>query len=98
MRSVDPPEGPCPPRMEVLLDRGPFTLDGEREVLRRHRIDVVVTKDSGGTATAPKLAAAREAVLPVVVVRRPAAPEGVPVVTGPEAAAEWIRARAQSSG
>ncbi|MFG3254238.1 cobalt-precorrin-6A reductase [Streptomyces sp. NPDC048172] len=93
MRSVDPPEGPCPPRMEVLLDRGPFTLEGEREVLRRHRIDVVVTKDSGGTATAPKLAAAREAVLPVVVVRRPAAPEGVPVVTGPEAAAEWVGAR-----
>ena len=98
VRSVEPPEGPCPPRMETLLDRGPFTLDGERELLRRHRIDVVVTKDSGGEATAPKLAAAREAGLPVVVVRRPAAPEGVPVVRDPEAAAEWIRARAQEPG
>ncbi|MGK5692207.1 cobalt-precorrin-6A reductase [Streptomyces sp. URMC 128] len=90
VRSVDAPEAPHPSRMEVLLDRGPFTLDGERELLRRHRIDVVVTKDSGGAATAPKLTAAREAALPVLVIRRPPAPEGVPVVPGPEEAARWI--------
>ncbi|UUU20165.1 cobalt-precorrin-6A reductase [Streptomyces sp. DSM 40750] len=93
VRSVDAPEAPHPARMEVLLDRGPFTLDGERELLRRHRVDVVVTKDSGGAATAPKLTAAREAGLPVVVVRRPPVPEGVPVVADPEAAARWVDAR-----
>ncbi|MET7521248.1 cobalt-precorrin-6A reductase [Streptomyces sp. NPDC005248] len=90
MRSVDAPEGPCPAQMEVLLDRGPFTLDGERELIRRHRLDVLVTKDSGGDATAPKLAAAREAGIPVVVVRRPPVPEGVPVAATPEAAVEWL--------
>ncbi|MFB8245274.1 cobalt-precorrin-6A reductase [Streptomyces sp. NPDC055952] len=90
VRSVDPPAPPHPPRMEVLLDRGPFTLDGERALLRRHRIDVVVTKDSGGTATAPKLTAAREAGVPVVVVRRPPVPEDVPVVADAPAAAAWI--------
>ncbi|MFF7788536.1 cobalt-precorrin-6A reductase [Streptomyces sp. NPDC007991] len=90
VRSVDAPEAPHPSRMEVLLDRGPFTLDGERELLRRHRIDVVVTKDSGGAATAPKLTAAREAALPVLVIRRPPAPEGVPLVPGPEEAARWV--------
>ncbi len=90
VRSVDAPEAPHPARMEVLLDRGPFTLDGERELLRRHRIDVVVTKDSGGPATAPKLTAAREAGLPVVVVRRPAVPEGVRVVDAPEQALHWL--------
>ncbi|MFF0300507.1 cobalt-precorrin-6A reductase [Streptomyces sp. NPDC004562] len=93
VRSVDAPEAPHPPRMRVLLDRGPFTLDGERELLRSHRIDVVVTKDSGGSATAPKLTAAREAGVPVVVVRRPPVPDGVPVVADPEAAARWIRER-----
>ncbi|MER5427610.1 cobalt-precorrin-6A reductase [Streptomyces sp. NPDC002588] len=93
VRSVDAPEPPHPSRMEVLLDRGPFTLGGERELLRRHRVDVVVTKDSGGAATAPKLTAAREAGLPVVVVRRPPVPEGVPVVAGPEQAAGWVRER-----
>ncbi|MFF9351963.1 cobalt-precorrin-6A reductase [Streptomyces sp. NPDC014734] len=90
VRSVDAPGAPHPPRMEVVLDRGPFTLDGERELLRRHRVDVVVTKDSGGAATAPKLTAAREAGLPVVVVRRPPVPDGVPVVSDPAAAARWI--------
>ncbi|MEU1892621.1 cobalt-precorrin-6A reductase [Streptomyces pristinaespiralis] len=92
VRSVDAPEGACPPRMDVLLDRGPFTLDGERELLRRHRIDVLVTKDSGGAATAPKLTAAREAGVPVVIVRRPPVPHGVPVAGGPEEAAAWLRA------
>ncbi|MEU6822362.1 cobalt-precorrin-6A reductase [Streptomyces atriruber] len=91
VRSVDAPEPPCPARMEVLLDRGPFTLDGERELLRRHRVDVVVTKDSGGVATAPKLAAAREAGVPVVVVRRPAGPEGIACAATPEEAAAWVR-------
>ncbi|CAM5469694.1 precorrin-6A reductase [Streptomyces narbonensis] len=78
-----------PARTEILLDRGPFTLDGERELLARHRIDVLVTKDSGAAATAPKLTAAREAGIPVVVVHRPPAPEGVPTAATPEEAAAW---------
>ncbi|WP_411081510.1 cobalt-precorrin-6A reductase [Streptomyces sp. cmx-18-6] len=90
VRSVDAPEPPCPARMEVLLDRGPFDLAGERELIRRHRIDVLVTKDSGGAATAPKLTAAREAGIPVVVVRRPPVPEGVPVARTPEEAVRWV--------
>ncbi|MFB7471750.1 cobalt-precorrin-6A reductase [Kitasatospora sp. NPDC056184] len=92
-RSVDPPEPPLPTSLDVLLDRGPFTLDGERAVLREHRIDVVVTKDSGGAATAPKLTAARERGLPVVVVDRPPAPAGVPVAETAEAALAWLAAR-----
>ncbi|MFJ1929278.1 cobalt-precorrin-6A reductase [Streptomyces sp. NPDC088131] len=91
MRSVDAPEPPYPARMEVLLDRGPFTAEGERELIRRHRVDVLVTKDSGGAATAPKLAAAREAGIPVVVVRRPPVPEGVAVAGTPERALDWLR-------
>ncbi|MFR9754905.1 cobalt-precorrin-6A reductase [Streptomyces sp. TR06-5] len=93
VRCVDPPTGPVPPYAEVLLDRGPFTLDGERGLLHRHRIDVLVTKDSGGRATAPKLAAAREAGVPVVVVRRPPVPEDVPHVPSPEEAARWVLSR-----
>ncbi|WP_405393150.1 cobalt-precorrin-6A reductase [Streptomyces sp. NBC_01102] len=91
MRSVDAPEAPYPARTEVLLDRGPFTLDGERELIRRYGIDVLVTKDSGGDATAPKLTAAREAGIPVVVVRRPPVPDDVPVAGTPEEAVAWLR-------
>ncbi|MEV4611335.1 cobalt-precorrin-6A reductase [Kitasatospora sp. NPDC049258] len=89
-RSVDAPEPPLPPRLAVLLDRGPFTLDGERAVLREHRIDVLVTKDSGGAATAPKLAAARELGLPVVLVRRPEPPAGLPTAPDPAGAVAWL--------
>ncbi|MFH8987896.1 cobalt-precorrin-6A reductase [Streptomyces sp. NPDC017940] len=98
VRSVDAPEAPHPARMEVLLDRGPFTLEGERALLRDHAVDVVVTKDSGGAATAPKLTAAREAGLPVVVVRRPPVPEGVLVVADPAAATRWITAYLGGAG
>ncbi|WP_031079982.1 cobalt-precorrin-6A reductase [Streptomyces sp. NRRL WC-3549] len=98
MRSVDAPEPPFPRQTEILLDRGPFTLEGERELIRRHRVDVLVTKDSGGAATAPKLTAAREAGIPVVVVRRPPAPEGVPVAVTPEEAVAWLHGPAQPSG
>lgn len=91
MRSVDAPEAPHPVRMEVLLDRGPFSLEGERELIRRHRVDVLVTKDSGGDATAPKLTAAREAGIPVVVVGRPPVPPGVPVAGTPEEALALLR-------
>ncbi|MCX4809129.1 cobalt-precorrin-6A reductase [Streptomyces sp. NBC_01239] len=80
VRSVEPPEPPMPPDAEVLLARGPFTVADEAALLREHRIDVVVTKDSGGAATAAKLTAAREAGVPVVVVRRPALPDGVSAV------------------
>ncbi|CAG7658434.1 cobalt-precorrin-6A reductase [Actinacidiphila bryophytorum] len=92
-RSIAPPLPPLPAHCQVLLDRGPFTLEGERDLLREHRIDVLVTKDSGGPATAPKLAAAREAALPVLIVRRPAPPPGLPTVTTASAALHWLRAR-----
>lgn len=80
VRSVDPPEPPMPPHTEVLLARGPFTTADEYALLREHRIDVLVTKDSGGEATSAKLTAARELALPVVVVRRPPLPDGVHAV------------------
>ncbi|WP_367319433.1 cobalt-precorrin-6A reductase [Streptomyces sp. HUAS ZL42] len=80
VRSVEPPTPPMPPDLRVLLARGPFTVTDESTLLRRHRIDVLVTKDSGGEATAAKLTAARELGLPVVVVRRPPLPEGVAAV------------------
>ncbi|GGR40013.1 cobalt-precorrin-6A reductase [Streptomyces netropsis] len=92
VRSVDAPEPPMPARTEVLLDRGPFTVEGEADLLRRYGIDVLVTKDSGAAATAAKLVAAREAGIPVVVVRRPPAPEGVPVAADPAEAVRWLRA------
>ncbi|MFJ5779189.1 cobalt-precorrin-6A reductase [Streptomyces sp. NPDC093094] len=89
-RSVEPPAPPMPPRTEVLLARGPFTEADETRLLRDRRIDVIVTKDSGGEATAAKLTAARKLALPVVVVRRPPLPDGVTAVAGVEAVLERL--------
>ncbi|MGW7264067.1 cobalt-precorrin-6A reductase [Streptomyces sp. NPDC054842] len=90
VRSVEPPGPPMPPRTRVLLARGPFTVAGETALLREHRIDVLVTKDSGGEATSAKLTAARELGVPVVVVRRPPLPEGVLAVTDVAAALDRL--------
>ena len=48
VRTVEPPTPPMPTRMRLLRDRGPFSVAGERALLTEHRIDVLVTKDSGG--------------------------------------------------
>jgi precorrin-6A/cobalt-precorrin-6A reductase len=93
VRSVDPPEPPLPSRTTVVLARGPFTVDEEMALLREHDVDVVVTKDSGGAMTAAKLTAARELGVPVVLVRRPPLPAGVPVVATVDEALDWVRAR-----
>ena len=93
VRSVDPPSPPLPERATLILARGPFTVEEELAVLREHRVDVVVTKDSGGAMTAAKLTAARELGLPVVLVRRPPVPPGVPTVSTVEEAVAWLRNR-----
>lgn len=58
----------------ILDARGPFTLDGERDLFAASRIDVVISKNSGGAATEAKLAVARERGLPVLMLRRPDLP------------------------
>lgn len=90
VRSVEPPESPLPPHCELVLARGPFTLADELDLLRAHRVDVLVTKDSGGAATAPKLAAARSLSLPVVVVRRPELPSGVRALPDVDGVLAWL--------
>lgn len=92
VRSIDPPEEPTPPQMELLLDRGPYSLDAEIALMRGRRVDTVITKNSGGEAMAAKLIGARELGLPVVMVQRPATPVGVPEVADVRGAVEWVDA------
>lgn len=93
IRCIDLPRPPLPGDHELILDRGPYTLPGELALIDRYRIDVVVTKDSGGELTVAKLDAARERGLPVIVVRRPARPGADTVIDVADAAA-WALAHA----
>jgi precorrin-6A/cobalt-precorrin-6A reductase len=89
IRSIEPPRGPLPPHAEIISARGPFDAPGEVALLRAHGIEIIVTKNSGGTATEAKLAAARMLGRRVVMIARPSEPpaETVPDV---EAALAWL--------
>jgi len=93
LRSVDPPPPEVLPRsVEFIAARGPFKEADERALLLGKRIEVIVTKNSGGTATQAKLAAARALGLPVVMVERPPVPPVETVGTVAEVLA-WVARR-----
>jgi precorrin-6A/cobalt-precorrin-6A reductase len=90
VRSVDPVDPPLAvPRACYITARGPFAEADERALLDQHRIDVVVAKNSGGSATYGKIVAASALCLPVILLRRPALPAAATVETVEEALA-WL--------
>lgn len=92
IRCVEAPEPPLPASSELLLDRGPYTLVSEGRLMDRHRIDLLVTKDSGGDHTVAKLDAARHREMPVIIVRRPSRPN-LDSVRDVSAALRWVLAQ-----
>jgi len=89
VRTIEPPAPASLAQAQWLQARPPFALEDELELLRGHRIEVLVTKASGGEATYAKLAAARALGLPVLMARRPPPPEG-PVVASVAEALDWL--------
>jgi precorrin-6A/cobalt-precorrin-6A reductase len=90
-RSIEAVADP-PANMTTIQDRGPYTVEAERALIAAHEIDTLVTKNAGGEATAAKLAAARDAGVRVVMVRRPSQPPGVYTVTTVGEAQRWVEA------
>lgn len=90
LRCVEQPEAPLPPNHQVLLDRGPYSVESELALIDEHGIQIVVTQDTGGAHEQAKLDAARERGLPVVIVRRPSRPQ-VTTLTSVDGALRWAR-------
>ncbi|MEX3014701.1 cobalt-precorrin-6A reductase [Gymnodinialimonas hymeniacidonis] len=90
LRLVDPPKAPLPlPKTEIIVDRGPFSEASDRTLMETHQIDLVVSKNSGGTGASAKLAAARALGLPVLMIDRPPQPKRHELAT-PGDVLTWI--------
>lgn len=74
LRSATRPDFQLPPSMTWLQALGPFTLEGERELMHERGIDALVSKNSGGAHASAKLEAARERDIPVYILERPVLP------------------------
>ncbi|MTD13076.1 cobalt-precorrin-6A reductase [Nakamurella sp. YIM 132087] len=90
VRVVEPPEQPLPSGWSLIRDRGPYRVEAETSLLRDHGIRVLVSKDSGGSYTAPKLDAARDLGIRVVMLTRPAAPATVLSTDSVDGALAWL--------
>ena len=90
VRLVDPPISSLPEGWMVIVSRGPYTYADERKILTEHGIDVLITKDSGGSHTVAKLDAAGDLGIPVVIIARPQLPPMICLDSVAEAAA-WCR-------
>jgi precorrin-6A/cobalt-precorrin-6A reductase len=89
VRLIEEPRTPLPLlRYDIVFARPPFSVESERRLMQDHRVDVLVTKNSGGVTEA-KLIAARQLKIPIVVIRRPAPPPGT-IVTSVDSALAWL--------
>lgn len=94
IRVVEPvPADELPERHHLLLSRGPYSLEEETDLMRQYEIEVLVTKNSGGTMTSAKLEAAAVLGIPVVMIDRPALPEKVRTVSTVDEAQHWVTER-----
>jgi precorrin-6A/cobalt-precorrin-6A reductase len=90
IRSVDPVDPPLRlPRVTYITARGPFSEAEDSALMTEHEINVVVSKNSGGSAAYGKIAAARALGIEVIMLRRPSAPNA-PSVSTVEDAVAWL--------
>jgi precorrin-6A/cobalt-precorrin-6A reductase len=92
VRTIDPPAAiGSLPSHRLIRARGPFSVDKEIALMRAEHVDALVTKNSGGTATEAKIAAARALGIEVIIVERPS-PEAVLAFTTIDEILGWIEA------
>ena len=81
LRLVDQPQDLPLPNTTVIVARGPFDVADDTALMRDHRIDVVVSKNAGGTGAQAKIHAARALNIPMIMIDRPALPDRTEIAT-----------------
>ncbi|MCA0433969.1 MAG: cobalt-precorrin-6A reductase [Proteobacteria bacterium] len=89
IRTIEPAATPMPPHWQLLLQRPPYTVDSEVALMQANHTSHLVTKNSGGSATAAKLDAAELLGVTVVMIGRPFKPPCT-VVSDVSAAVDWL--------
>ena len=89
-RVVDAPEVALPDRWTLITARGPYDYAAERRLMSEFAVDVLLTKDSGGSQTVAKLDVAGDLGIPVVIIERPPRPPGVATVEDVADALAWL--------
>jgi precorrin-6A/cobalt-precorrin-6A reductase len=89
LRVAEEPDKPPLPGADLIVGRGPFREADERRLLTEWRIDVIVSRNSGGPATSGKITAARRLAIPVIMIERPP-PEPGQRAGDIEESVEWI--------
>lgn len=78
--------------VELVFGDPPFSVADEIALFGELQVDMLVCRNLGGEASHTKLDAAAALGLEVVLIDRPALPEGVPVVSQVQAALDWVAA------
>ncbi len=78
--------------MKPVFGMPPFTVESEIALFRSLEVDTLMARNLGGAPSRPKLDAAQELGLRVILIDRPALPDGVQVVTSVAAALDWVAA------
>lgn len=89
LRLVDEPGALPFADCEVVVSRGPFSVDDDTALMRRHRTELVVSKNAGGTGARAKLDAARALGIPVLMIDRPKLPRRVELTSVPQVL-DWL--------
>ncbi|MEP6355589.1 MAG: cobalt-precorrin-6A reductase [Hyphomicrobiales bacterium] len=92
-RAIEEPKISLPGNWKVLLDRPPFSLKDELALFQKYQIDVLVTKNAGGSETREKLLAARQLQKPVIIVNRLPKPP-VPLFETGAAVVDYLKSKA----
>jgi precorrin-6A/cobalt-precorrin-6A reductase len=88
-RVAETPEPHSAPPGFVVVAKGPFDVEDELRLMEKHDIDLLVSRNSGGTATVGKIIAARRRGIPVIMLQRPA-PEAGERSSDLQEILEWI--------